>query len=169
MSDSESDLEMLSDDEADFQPFALSDFGDDAPIADSIPIDDVFAFPAPIQDHLIIGHPDGEHIVAPILNALPLVGDGEVDDVVVLEIPPRAIPVIEISSNSSLHYVADSFESVTSSALRAAGLQLYATDLDDDDAMSNAPSSPFRVPTPPHVPVSHPPNPQVEYHRRGRD
>ncbi|MFS7948731.1 hypothetical protein Hanom_Chr06g00563341 [Helianthus anomalus] len=157
ISDSVSYLEMLSDDEDDFQPFALPDFGDDAPIADDIPIDDIFAFPAPIQDHLIIGPPDGEHIVAPILDDVPLVvippedwpfgdlfdddvdlflgdplvdaqGDGEVDDVVVLEIPPHAIPVIEISSESSLHSVADSFESVTSSALRAAGLQLYATD-----------------------------------------
>ncbi|KAJ0716559.1 hypothetical protein HanPI659440_Chr13g0514061 [Helianthus annuus] len=151
MSDSESDQEMMSDDEDDFQPFALSDFGDDTPIADGIPIDDAFAFPAPIQDHLIIGHPDGEHIVAPILDVVPLVvippedwpfddlfnddfnlflgdppvdaqGDGEVDDVVVLEIPPPVIPVIEISSYSNLHSVADSFGSVTSSALQAAGL-----------------------------------------------
>ncbi|KAJ0765839.1 hypothetical protein HanPI659440_Chr08g0308311 [Helianthus annuus] len=179
-SDSESDPKMLSDDEDDFQPFALPNFGDDAPIADGIPIDDAFAFPAPIQDHLIIGHPDGEHIVASILDVVPLVvipqedwpfddlfdddvdlflgdppvdaqGDGEVDDVVVLEIPPPVIPVIEISSDSSLHSVADSFESVTSSALRAAGFQLYTTDSDDDTAMSAAPSSPVRVPTPPHV------------------
>ncbi|KAM0040127.1 hypothetical protein Hdeb2414_s0012g00390121 [Helianthus debilis subsp. tardiflorus] len=178
---------MFSDDEDDFQPFALPDFGDDAPIADGIPIDDVFAFPAPVQDHLIIGHLNGEHVVAPILDAVPLVvippedwpfddlfdddvylfldgpsadaqGDGEVDDVVVLDVPPPAIPVIEISSDPSLHSVADSFESVTSSVLRAAGLQLYATDLDDDDAMSAAPSSPVRVPTPPHVP-DHIPDP----------
>ncbi|MFS8034200.1 hypothetical protein Hanom_Chr17g01578431 [Helianthus anomalus] len=119
-SDTESDPEMMSDDEDDFQPFALPDFGDDAPIADGIPIDDIFC------------------------------GDGEVDDVVVLDIPPPAIPVIDISSDSSLHSVVDSFESVTSSALRAEGLQLYATD--DDDAMSVAPSSPVRAPTPPHFP-----------------
>ncbi|KAM0046475.1 hypothetical protein Hdeb2414_s0009g00316771 [Helianthus debilis subsp. tardiflorus] len=119
-SDSESDPEMMSDEKDNFQPFALLDFGDDAPIADGIPIDDAFAFPAPIQDHLIIGHPDGEHIVAPILDVVPLVvippedwpfndlfevdvdlflgdppvdaqGDGEVDDVVVIEIPPSAM------------------------------------------------------------------------------
>ncbi|KAL9994387.1 hypothetical protein Hdeb2414_s0917g00960851 [Helianthus debilis subsp. tardiflorus] len=147
-SDSESDPEMMSGDEDDFQPFALPDFGDDAPVVDGIPIDDAFAFPAPIQDHLIIGHPDGEHIVAPILDVVPLVvippedwpfddlfdvyvdlflgeplvdaqGDGEIDDVVVPEIPPPAIPVIEIYSDSSLLSVADSFEFVTSSALRA--------------------------------------------------
>ncbi|KAM0043964.1 hypothetical protein Hdeb2414_s0010g00347581 [Helianthus debilis subsp. tardiflorus] len=180
-SDTESDPDMLSDDEDDFQPFALLDFGDDAPLADGIPVEDLFDFPAPIHDHLIIGHPDGEHIVAPILDAVPLMfippedwpfddhfdddvdlfldgppvdaqGDGEVDDVVVLDVPPPVIPVIEVSSNSSLHSVTDSFESVTSSALRAAGLQLYATDLEEDDAMLAAPSSHARVLTPPHVP-----------------
>ncbi|KAJ0847685.1 hypothetical protein HanPSC8_Chr13g0548111 [Helianthus annuus] len=150
-SDTESDPDMLSEDEDDFQPFTLPDFGDDAPIADGILVEDIFALPAPIHDHFIIGHPDGEHIVAPILDAVPLVviphgdwpfddlfdddvelfldgppadaqGDGEVDDVVMLDVPPPFVPVIEISSNSSLHLVADSFESVTSSALRAAGL-----------------------------------------------
>ncbi|KAJ0522009.1 hypothetical protein HanRHA438_Chr10g0455251 [Helianthus annuus] len=122
-SDTESDPEMLSDDEDDFQPFSLPDFGDDAPIADGIPVEDLFDFPAPIHDHLIIGYPDGEHIVAPILDPVPLVvippedwpfddlfdvdvdlfldghpadaqGDGEVDDVVVLDVPPLVIPVI---------------------------------------------------------------------------
>ncbi|KAJ0792925.1 hypothetical protein HanOQP8_Chr01g0023481 [Helianthus annuus] len=82
--DTESDPNMLSDDEDDFQPFALPDFGDDAPIADGIPIEDIFALPAPIHDHVIIGHPDGEHIVAPILNVVPLVvippGDWPFDD-----------------------------------------------------------------------------------------
>ncbi|KAM0038038.1 hypothetical protein Hdeb2414_s0013g00410181 [Helianthus debilis subsp. tardiflorus] len=180
-SDTESEPEMIVDDEDDFQPFALPDFGDDAPITDGIPIDDVFTFPAPIQDHLIIDHTYGEHIVAPILDVVPLVvipledwpfddlfnddvdlflgdhpvdaqGDAEVDDVVVLDKPPPAIPVIDISSDSSLHSVADSFESVTSSALQAAGLQLYASDLDDDDAMSATTSSPVQVHTPPHIP-----------------
>ncbi|MFS7996744.1 hypothetical protein Hanom_Chr12g01133411 [Helianthus anomalus] len=70
-SDTDSDPEMLSDDDDDFQPFALPDFGDDVPIADGIPVKDLFDFPAPIQDHLI-GHPDDEHIVAPILDAAPL-------------------------------------------------------------------------------------------------
>ncbi|KAJ0796813.1 hypothetical protein HanPI659440_Chr04g0166721 [Helianthus annuus] len=170
-SDTESDPDMLSDDDDDFQPSALLDFGDDAPIADAIPVEDIFALLVPIHDHLIIGHPDGEHIIAPILDPVPLVvippedwpfddlfnddvdlfldghpadaqGDGEFDNVVVLDVPPPAIPVIEISSDSSLHSVADSFESVTSLALQAAGIQLYATDLDDDDAICAAPSSP---------------------------
>ncbi|KAF5798012.1 hypothetical protein HanXRQr2_Chr07g0287691 [Helianthus annuus] len=74
-SDTESDPEILSEDDDDFQPFALPDFGDDIPF---------------------------------------------VDDVL------------------------------------AAGLRLYATNLDDDNAMSAAPSSPVRAPTAPpihdHVP-----------------
>ncbi|MFS7997806.1 hypothetical protein Hanom_Chr12g01146241 [Helianthus anomalus] len=150
-SDTESDREMLSDDDDDFQPFALPDFGDDAPLADGIPVEDLFDFPAPIHDHLIIGHPDGEHIVAPILDPVPLVGDGEVDDVIVLGVPPPVIVVIELSSNTSPDSVSDSFESVTSSALRAAELQLHATDSDDDTAMSVAPLSIARVHTPPLV------------------
>ncbi|MFS7919062.1 hypothetical protein Hanom_Chr03g00208481 [Helianthus anomalus] len=109
--DTESDPDMISDDNDDFQPFVLPDFGDDIPVVVDVLIDDTFALPIPDQDHLIIGHPDGEHL-----------GDGEVDDVIVLDVPP---PV-------------------------AAGLRLYATD--DDDAMSAAPSSPIRAPTPPHVP-----------------
>ncbi|MFS7929446.1 hypothetical protein Hanom_Chr04g00332641 [Helianthus anomalus] len=52
----------------------------------------------------------------------------------------------------------DSFESVTSSALHAVGLRLYA--IDDDDAMSAASSSPIRAPTPPHVP-DHVPDPDL--------
>ncbi|MFS7953736.1 hypothetical protein Hanom_Chr07g00622091 [Helianthus anomalus] len=122
-------------------------------------------------DHLIIGHPDGEHIVAPILDPVPLVvippedwtlddlfddnvdlfldgppvdaqGDGEVDDVLVLDVPPPVIPVLAIYSDSSSHSVADSFGSVTSSAQQA----------DDDTVISAAPLSPARVPTPPHIP-----------------
>ncbi|MFS7919282.1 hypothetical protein Hanom_Chr03g00210901 [Helianthus anomalus] len=54
-------------------PFALPDFGDDLPLADGIPDEDPFPIPVPVHDHLIIGHPDGEHIVAPILDPVPLV------------------------------------------------------------------------------------------------
>ncbi|KAJ0796276.1 hypothetical protein HanPI659440_Chr04g0160331 [Helianthus annuus] len=166
-SDTESDPEMLSEDDKDFQPFALPDFGDDIPF-----VDDVLALPLPFHGQLIIGHPDGEHLVELIpIDAVPLAaipsedwpfddlddddfdifmgdhpvgdqGDGEVDDVVVLDIPSPVVSVIDISSNSDIHSVADSFESVTSSALQAVGLRLYAIDLDDDDAMSAAPSSP---------------------------
>ncbi|KAM0044842.1 hypothetical protein Hdeb2414_s0010g00357981 [Helianthus debilis subsp. tardiflorus] len=140
-SDTESDPDMLSDDEDDFQPFALPDFGDDLPLADGIPDEEPFLIPVLVHDHLIIGHPDGEHTVAPILASVPLVGDGEIDKDVVA-IPPPEIPVIELSSDSSLHSVSDSFESVTSSALQAVGLRRYATDSDDDTAMSAAPSPP---------------------------
>ncbi|KAJ0907480.1 hypothetical protein HanRHA438_Chr07g0299501 [Helianthus annuus] len=175
--DTESDPDMISDDEDDFQPFALCGFGDDVTDADDILIDDVFALPIPVHDHLIIGHPDGELLVAPLpIDAVLLAvvppedwpfdnhldedfdifvgdhptgeqGDREVDDIIVLDVPPHVVPVIDISSDSSIHSVADSFESVTSSALRAVGLRLYATD--DDDAMSAALSSPIRAP-PPH-------------------
>ncbi|MFS7996447.1 hypothetical protein Hanom_Chr12g01130111 [Helianthus anomalus] len=180
-SDTDNGPEMLSDDDDDFQPFALPDFGDDVPFANDVPVDDVLVFPFPIPGQLIIGHPDGEHLVAPILDVVPLVaippedwpfdvlldddfdifmgnhpvddqGDGVVNDVVVLDIPSPAVSVIDISSDSSVHYVADSFESVTSSALQAVGLRLHATGLDDEDAMSATPSSPVRAPTPPPVP-----------------
>ncbi|KAF5810456.1 hypothetical protein HanXRQr2_Chr04g0169631 [Helianthus annuus] len=168
--DTESDPDMLSDDEDDFQPFALPDFGDDLPLADGIPDKDPFVIPVPIRDHLIIDYPDGEHIVAPILDPVPLMvitpkdwtfddlfdddvdlfvdgppvdaqGDGEIDENVVA-IPPPKIPVIKLSSDSSLHSVSNSFESVASLALQAVGLQRYATDSDDDTAMSAAPSAP---------------------------
>ncbi|MFS7928843.1 hypothetical protein Hanom_Chr04g00325551 [Helianthus anomalus] len=132
---------------SDPEPFALPDFGDDAPFADGIPVDDILSFPLPIHAQLIIGHPDGEHLVALIpIDVVPLAvvpledwlfddldvddfgifvgehpvddqGDGEVDDFVVLDIPPPVVPVIDISSNSDVHSVADSFVSVTSSAL----------------------------------------------------
>ncbi|MFS7967695.1 hypothetical protein Hanom_Chr09g00788761 [Helianthus anomalus] len=140
-SDSESDPKILSDDD-DFQPFALPDFGEDIPI-----IDDVLAFPLPIHDQLIIGHPDGGHLDHPEGDQ----GDGEVEDVVILDIPSPVISVIDISSDSDLHSVADSFECVTSSALHVAGVRAYPTDLDDDDAMSATPSSPVRATTPPPV------------------
>ncbi|KAJ0502993.1 hypothetical protein HanRHA438_Chr11g0523141 [Helianthus annuus] len=80
-------------------------------------------------------------------------GDGEVDDdVAILDVPPPVIPVIELSSDSSLRSISDSFESVTSSALQAVGLQLYATDSDEDTAKSAAPLSPARDHTPSHDP-----------------
>ncbi|KAF5767610.1 hypothetical protein HanRHA438_Chr14g0636361 [Helianthus annuus] len=68
--DSNSDPDLMSDDEDldDFHPFALPDFGDDIPLED-----DVLALPVPIHDHLIIGHPDGEHIVESLpINFVPL-------------------------------------------------------------------------------------------------
>ncbi|XP_022041869.1 proline-rich extensin-like protein EPR1 [Helianthus annuus] len=81
-------------------------------------------------DLFVDGPPDDAH------------GDGEIDEEVAA-IPPLEIPVIEISSDTSLHSVSDSFESVTSSALQTVGLQRYATDSDDDTVMSAAPSPPY--------------------------
>ncbi|MFS7984064.1 hypothetical protein Hanom_Chr11g00982161 [Helianthus anomalus] len=78
-------------------------------------------------------------------------GDGEVADIVILDIPSHVISVIDISSDSDPDSVADSFEYVTSSALLAAGVRAYPTDIDDDNAISVAPSSPVRAPTPPPV------------------
>ncbi|MFS7904941.1 hypothetical protein Hanom_Chr01g00041951 [Helianthus anomalus] len=178
-SDSENDPELMSDDDDldDFQPFALPDFGDDIPF-----VDDVLAFRLPIHDQLIIGHPDGEHLVEPIpihdvpLPAIPAkdwpfvdldddidvpvievdhtdddLGDGEVLDIAILDVASPVVSVIDISSDSVHDSVADSFESVTSSALLTAGLGAYPT------AMSVAPASPVHVPTPtdtpPHTPT----------------
>ncbi|MFS7935831.1 hypothetical protein Hanom_Chr05g00408131 [Helianthus anomalus] len=178
-SDLETDPELMSDDDDpdDFQPFALPDFGDDVPF-----VDEVLAFPLPINDQLIIGHPDGEHLIEPIpINAVPLatipaedwpfvveldddivvpvievehidddLGDGEVYDITILDIPSPVVSVVDIPSDSDLDSVANSFESVTSSALLAAGVRAYPTN-DNEDVMSVAPSSPIRVPTPPHT------------------
>ncbi|KAJ0475843.1 hypothetical protein HanRHA438_Chr13g0584911 [Helianthus annuus] len=179
-SDSEADPELMSDDDDpdDFQPFALHDFGDDIPF-----VDDVLAFPLPIHDQLIIGHPDGEHLVKPIpIHAIPLtaipaedwpfvvdldddidvpviqvdhidddLGDGEVFDITILDVASPVVSFIDISSYSDPDSIADSFESVTSSALLAVGLGAYPTD-DDDDAMSVAPAYLVHVPTPTHTP-----------------
>ncbi|MFS8024816.1 hypothetical protein Hanom_Chr16g01467831 [Helianthus anomalus] len=174
-SHSETDPEMMSDDEdlEDFQPFALPDFGDDVPF-----VDDVLALPLPIHDQLIIAHPDGEHIVEPIpihdipLAAIPaedwpfvfdldddvevpVFGDGEVFDIAILDRASPIVSVIDISSDTDPDSDTDSFESETSHALRAAGLEAYPTD--DDDAMSIAPTTPALVPTltdtPSHTPT----------------
>ncbi|KAJ0765871.1 hypothetical protein HanPI659440_Chr08g0308771 [Helianthus annuus] len=179
-SDSETDPELMSDDDDldDFQPFALPDFGDDIPF-----IDDVLAFPLSIHDQLIIGHPDGEHIVEPILiHVVPLgaipaedwpfvidldddidvpvievdhidddLGDGEVFDIAILDVASPVASVFDISSDSDPDSTADSFASLTSLPLLAAGLGAYPTD-DDDDAMSIAPPSPVHVPTSPPTP-----------------
>ncbi|KAF5789868.1 hypothetical protein HanXRQr2_Chr09g0376291 [Helianthus annuus] len=179
-SDSKSDPEMMPDDEDldEFQPFALPDFGDD-----DIPLeDDVLALPLPIHNQLIIAHPDGEHVVEPILiHAIPLaaipvedwpfivdldddvevlvfqvdhpiedLGDGEVFEIAILDVTSPVVSVINISSDSDPDSDANSWESVTSSSLKAAGLEAYPTD--DDDAMSAAPAKPTLVSTPTDTP-----------------
>ncbi|MFS7947809.1 hypothetical protein Hanom_Chr06g00552571 [Helianthus anomalus] len=52
----ENDPDMLSEDEDDFQLFALPDFANDLPIAYGFPDEDPFDIPAPVHNHLIIGH-----------------------------------------------------------------------------------------------------------------
>ncbi|MFS7896697.1 hypothetical protein Hanom_Chr15g01348161 [Helianthus anomalus] len=71
--DTESDPEMMSDNNNDFQSLALPDLGDDLPTTDGIPDEDPVVIPIPVHDHLIIDHPDGEHVVEPILTPIPLV------------------------------------------------------------------------------------------------
>ncbi|MFS7977182.1 hypothetical protein Hanom_Chr10g00901101 [Helianthus anomalus] len=174
---------MMSDDDDldDFQPFALPNFGHDAPF-----VDDVLTFPLTLHGQLIIAHPDGEHIVEPIpIHTIPLatipaedwlfivdldddvdvpvfevdhpdddLGDGEVFDIAILNVSSPVVSVIDISSDSDHDSVADTFELVTSSTLRAAGLEAYPT---DDDAISDAPATPTPIPTPtdtpPHTPT----------------
>ncbi|XP_021986577.1 cell surface glycoprotein 1-like [Helianthus annuus] len=156
-----------SDDDDDFQPFALPDFCDDIPHADSLPDEDPFLVPIPDQDHLILGHPDDEYVVVPILAPFPIAafpledlpfdalsdddddlfidgppdaaqGDGvPADDVIV--IPLAEIPIVEISFD---HSGPDFFESVSSTTLHALGLQRYPTDSDSDTAMFAAPIPP---------------------------
>ncbi|MFS7926182.1 hypothetical protein Hanom_Chr04g00293961 [Helianthus anomalus] len=92
------------------------------------------------------GHPDGEHTVTPILDVVPPVLDENV-----VAIPLLEIHVIELSSDTSLHSVSDSFEYVTYAALQTTGLQLFATDSDGNTIMS-ATLSPARDPSPPHDP-----------------
>ncbi|MFS7963064.1 hypothetical protein Hanom_Chr08g00733741 [Helianthus anomalus] len=119
-----------------------ADLGYDLPTTDGIPSEDPFVIPTPVCDHLILDHPDGEHVMAPILAPAPLVaiplGDLPFGDLLILTligwlmvllmtpmvmkedvaaIPLFYIPVIEISSDTSLQSVSDSFESVTSYAL----------------------------------------------------
>ncbi|MFS7912592.1 hypothetical protein Hanom_Chr02g00131771 [Helianthus anomalus] len=132
LSEEHDPMVVTSDDEIahDPEPFALPDFGDDIPDPDDILIDDIFELPIPIHDHLIISHPDGEHLVAPILDVVPL-----------LAIPPEDWPFDDLLD--------DDFDIFTGD-YPATGLRLYATD--EDDAISPTPSSPIRAPTPPHVP-----------------
>ncbi|XP_022003634.1 uncharacterized protein LOC110901091 [Helianthus annuus] len=134
-SDTESDPEMMSDDDDDedddFQPFALPDFGDDVLHVDGLPDEDPFLVPILDQDHLILGHPDGELVVVPILAPLPLAA-----------FPLEDLPFDDLSDDDVDLFIDDSFESVSSSTLHALGLQRYPTDSDTDTALSIAPTPP---------------------------
>ncbi|KAJ0616549.1 hypothetical protein HanRHA438_Chr02g0090231 [Helianthus annuus] len=144
-SDTESDPDMLSEDEDDFQPFALPDFGDDLPHADGFPDEDPFVIPIPVHDHLIIGHPDGEHIVSPILDPVPLV-----------VIPPEDWPFDDLFDDDVDLFVAGPPVDAQGDGEIDEDV-LFATESDDDTTMSAAPS-PSLDPTPPHDP-EHVPDP----------
>ncbi|KAJ0532580.1 hypothetical protein HanIR_Chr09g0398551 [Helianthus annuus] len=165
-----SDSETGSDsDMDDFQPFAyLGDIVDD----------DVLAVPPPLNDIVIIGHPEGEHIVEIIpLDVLPLamvpfvdldeddddivpvipvehidddLGDGDVYDLVILDVAAPVVPIIVLSSDSDTDSDAPTGASVTSSALLAVGLHRYAVELDDVLPDEPVVPAPGHIPTPPH-------------------
>ncbi|KAM0053794.1 hypothetical protein Hdeb2414_s0006g00188061 [Helianthus debilis subsp. tardiflorus] len=136
-----SDSESASDGNLDdFQTFAL---------LDDIIDDDVLAIPPLLNDIVIMGHPEGEHIVEVIpfdvipLAAIPFIvnldsdddvipvipvdhvdadlGDGEVFDLVILDVASPVVSVIDISSDSDTDSDILSGASVTSSALQAVG------------------------------------------------
>ncbi|KAJ0752565.1 hypothetical protein HanPI659440_Chr09g0325851 [Helianthus annuus] len=142
-SDSKSDPEMMPDDEDldEFQPFALPDFGDD-----DIPLeDDVLALPLPIHDQLIIAHPDGEHVVEPILiHAIPLCCHLAEDWPFIVDLD-NDVEVLVFQVDLPLRILA---------MVRAAGLEAYPAD--DDDAMSAAPAKPTLVSTPTDTPPRSP-------------
>ncbi|MFS7986931.1 hypothetical protein Hanom_Chr11g01016041 [Helianthus anomalus] len=168
---------MSDDDDLDvFQPFALPDFGDDIPF-----VDDVLAFPIPIHDQLIIGHPDGEHLVEPIpIHAVPPAATLADDWPVVVDLDDDIyVPVIEVDHldddlgdgevfdiaildvaspiESVLHISSDSDpDSISDSFESVTSSALLVAGLGayptDDDAMSVALASPFHVPTPTDTP-----------------
>ncbi|KAJ0617430.1 hypothetical protein HanHA89_Chr02g0041831 [Helianthus annuus] len=124
-SDDESEHDVSSDDDYmldDFQPFALAAFGED-PVP---PEDDVLAMPQLLHGIIIYGHPEGEHMIVHLpepLAAVPFVdleddddvdipvihvehldddlGDGEIHDIVILELPSPVVSVVDISSTAS--------------------------------------------------------------------
>ncbi|XP_021971783.1 proline-rich extensin-like protein EPR1 [Helianthus annuus] len=149
-----------SNDDDDFQPFALPDFGDDVQLADGILVGNLplAEIPAPVPlaafpvedlpldvvsddviDLFVEGPPEDDHEGgAPIADddSIPLV-EVPVADAAVL--PPVEALAEEILADQS---GTDSFESVSSSTLHAVGLRRYPTDSDSDTAMSAVPGSP---------------------------
>ncbi|KAJ0953757.1 hypothetical protein HanRHA438_Chr00c48g0858401 [Helianthus annuus] len=158
-----SDSETGSDsDMDDFQPFAfLGDIVDD----------DVLDVPPLLNDIVIIGHPEGEHVVEIIpLDVLPLamvpfvdldeddndivpviplehidddLGDGDVYDLLILDVAAPVVPIIVLSSDSDTDSDAPTGASVTSSALLPVEL---------DDVLPDEPvvPAPGHILTPPH-------------------
>ncbi|KAF5756072.1 hypothetical protein HanXRQr2_Chr17g0810321 [Helianthus annuus] len=142
-SDPEEDLDFISndDDMDDFQPLALPVLAiNDVPLED-----DVLALSPQLHDIVIVGHPEGEHLVEVIpFPAIPLAAiqhddwpfvidlhdDNDVVpvfhvdhlDVAILHVVSPVVYVVDIS------YDSDSRESVTSSALRTVGLEAHPAD-----------------------------------------
>ncbi|XP_022030519.1 vegetative cell wall protein gp1-like [Helianthus annuus] len=156
-----------STDEDDFQPFALPDFGDDLPLADGPPGEDLplVPIPAPLPfaavpfeeqplgalpdgdiDLLIEGPPEGDQDGgAPMEDDVPLADIPVVDPVVpVVEIPAvdaLVVPPVEAPVVEALPdpSVSYPFESASSATIHAQDVQHYSADTDSDMAMSTAP------------------------------
>ncbi|KAJ0533459.1 hypothetical protein HanRHA438_Chr09g0390691 [Helianthus annuus] len=171
-----SDSESASNDDLDdFQLFAL---------LDDIIDDDVLAIPSLLNDIVIMGHPEGEHVVEVIpfdvipLAAIPFIvdldddddvilvipvdlvdvdlGDRELFDVVILDVASQVVSVMAISTDSDTDSDAPFGASVTSSALQDIGLQRYPDFGDDIMLAEPVIPIPIQSSTPPHVQVHAP-------------
>ncbi|XP_021988923.1 calphotin-like [Helianthus annuus] len=160
-------LDTMSTDEDDFQPFALLVFGDDLPLADGSPGEDLPLVPiaAPLSfaavpleeqpldalpdgdiDLLIEGPPEGDQDGgAPMEDDVPLADIPAVDPVVpMLEIPTDdalVVPPVEAPIVEALPDPSVSYplESASSASIHAQDVQHYSTDTNSDMAMSAAP------------------------------
>ncbi|XP_021991727.2 SH3 domain-containing protein C23A1.17-like [Helianthus annuus] len=156
-----------STDEDDFHLFALPVFGDDLPLADGPPGEELplVPIPAPLPfaavpfeeqpldalpdgdiDLLIEGPPEGDQDGgAPMEDDVPLVDIPVVDPVVpMVEIPAvdaLVVPPVEAPIEEALPdpSVSYPFESASSATIHAQDVQHYSTDIDSDMAMSAAP------------------------------
>ncbi|MFS7913244.1 hypothetical protein Hanom_Chr02g00139541 [Helianthus anomalus] len=124
-------VEIVSSDDEDlddFQPFTLPGF-----VHDGEPlVDGVLAVGPQLNQFIIIGHPDGAHIVdyIPLDDDVPVIhvghpeddiGDGEVLDIAILEVSSPIVSVIDISSS-------DVSDDASSTEICRAGLRADATD-----------------------------------------
>ncbi|XP_022024105.1 calphotin-like [Helianthus annuus] len=153
--------------EDDFQPFALPVFGDDLPLADGPPGEDLPLVPIPVPlpfaavpfeeqpldalpdddiDLLIEGPPEGDQDGgAPMEDEVPLADIPVVDPVVpMVEIPADdalVVPPVEAPAMEALPDPSVSYppESASSTTIHAQDVQHYSADTDSDMAMSAAP------------------------------
>ncbi|MFS8023529.1 hypothetical protein Hanom_Chr16g01452501 [Helianthus anomalus] len=161
-----SDSESTSDDDlGDFQPFTLlGDIIDDdgehvveiKPF-DVVPLDAIpFIFDLEDDDDVIpvilVDHVDAD------------LRDGDVHDMVILDVASPVVSVMDISSYSDTDSDASSYASVTSSALQAIGLQRYRDFGDDIMPAEPVIPAPVQIPTPPHTPVHAPTDEPIQAH-----